>query len=74
VDEYRELNGEHVLVLQHFSGRGKRSGLEVDQMGSKGASLYHVSGGKVMRIVQYLNRERAFADLGLSPETGSSHQ
>jgi ketosteroid isomerase-like protein len=72
VDEYRELNGEHVLVLQHFMGRGKRSGLEVDQMGSEGASLYRVSGGKVRRIVQYLDRERAFDELGLSSEGSST--
>jgi ketosteroid isomerase-like protein len=70
VDEYRELDGERVLVLAHFSARGKTSGLELGQMRAKAASLFHVRGGKVTRLVIYLNRERALADLGLAPEAG----
>ena len=46
-DEYRELDGERVLVLHHWSGRGKTSGLELGQMRTKAASLFHVRGGKV---------------------------
>jgi ketosteroid isomerase-like protein len=70
--DYRELDGERVLVLNHFSGRGKRSGLEVGQVQAKAASLFRVRGGKVTRLVQYLDHERAFADLGLAPEAGSA--
>lgn len=72
-DEYRELDGERVLVLSHFSGRGKTSGLELGQMRPKGAELFHVRRGKVTRLVIYWDRERAFADVGLTPEAGSSH-
>jgi ketosteroid isomerase-like protein len=68
VEEYRELDGERVLVLIRFSGRGKTSGLELEQMRAKGATLYHIRGGKVMRIVTYFDRDRALADLGLAPE------
>jgi len=68
-DEYRELDGERVLVLVHFGGRGKASGLELGQMQAKAASLFHVSGGKVTRLIIYWNRERAFADLGLPSDT-----
>ena len=64
-DEYRALDDERVLVLMHFSGRGKTSGLEVGQIQMKGANLFHVRGGKVTRLVTYWDRERAFADLGL---------
>jgi ketosteroid isomerase-like protein len=53
-------------VLVHQGGRGKTSGLEVGQMQSKGATLFHVRGGKVTRLVNYFDRERALADLGLS--------
>jgi ketosteroid isomerase-like protein len=67
-DEYRELDGERILVLVHQSGRGKTSGLEIAEMRTKGAGLYHVGGGKVTRIVLYFDRERAFANLGLASE------
>jgi ketosteroid isomerase-like protein len=70
-EEYRELDNERVLVLLRFSGRGKTSGLEVGQMRSKGANLFHIRDGKVTKSVFYFNRERAFADLGLDSDTGS---
>jgi ketosteroid isomerase-like protein len=71
VDEYRELDRERVLVLLHFSARGKTSGLEVARMRAKGASLFEIRGGRVTRLVLYSDRERALADLGLAPEAGS---
>jgi ketosteroid isomerase-like protein len=70
-EEYRELDGERVLVLLRFSGRGKTSGLELGQMRAKGANVIHVRDGKVTRIVAYFDRERALADLGLAPDGGS---
>jgi ketosteroid isomerase-like protein len=74
VEEYRELDEERVLVLMLHCGRGKTSGLEVGQMGTKraGANLLHVREGRVTRIVLYWAREHALADLGLAPESGSS--
>jgi ketosteroid isomerase-like protein len=70
-DEYRELDDERVLVLVRWSGRGKTSGLELDQMRAKGAALFHISAGRVTRQVVYFDRERAFADLGLASEADS---
>ncbi|MBA3263053.1 MAG: nuclear transport factor 2 family protein [Thermoleophilaceae bacterium] len=70
--EYRELDGERVLVLHNVRGRGKTSGLELGQMGSKAANLFHVHGGKVTRLVAYFSCERALDDLGLSPEAGTN--
>src|SRR2546422_337455 len=64
-EEHRELDDERVLVLLCRSGRGKTSGLEVGQVRTKGAHVFHVRGGKVTRFVVYLDRERALADLGL---------
>jgi ketosteroid isomerase-like protein len=65
LDECRELDGERVLVLYRRSGRGKSSGLELGQLRSKGAALFHVRDGKVTKLVFYWDRERALADLGL---------
>jgi ketosteroid isomerase-like protein len=65
VDEYRELDDERVLVLVRKRGRGKTSGLELGQLQTKSAGLFHVRGGKVTRLVFYFDRERALAELGL---------
>ena len=70
-DEYLELDDERVLVLFRRSGRGKTSGFELEESRSRGAGLFHVSAGKVTRFVGYWDRERAFAELGLAPETRS---
>jgi ketosteroid isomerase-like protein len=68
VDEYRQLDDERMLVLVRRSGRGKSSGLAVDQLlGTQGAILTHVRAGAVTRLVFYWDRERAFASLGLAP-------
>ena len=67
-EEFRELDDERVLVMSHFSGRGKTSGLDVGHMDTQGAELFHLRGGRVTRLVIWGARERAFADLGLLRE------
>jgi hypothetical protein len=39
-DEYRELDGERVLVLARVSGREKTSGLDVGEIRKGGAALF----------------------------------
>jgi ketosteroid isomerase-like protein len=63
--EYRELDEERVLALGRASGRGKGSGLDLGQMPTGGAMLFHLRSGQVVRLVVYWDRDRAFADLGL---------
>jgi ketosteroid isomerase-like protein len=63
-EEYRELDDGSVLVLSRMTGRGNASGVDVDQLR---ASLFRVSEGKVTQLVLYWNRDRALADLGLTP-------
>jgi ketosteroid isomerase-like protein len=61
-EDYRELDAERVLVLTNASARGKASGLAV---GQKGAEVFEIQAGKVTRIVTYIDRANALADLGL---------
>jgi ketosteroid isomerase-like protein len=70
-DGFRELDAERVLALDRRSGRSKTSGLELGQMRTRGARLFHIRDGKVTRIVMYFDRERALADLGLVTDIGS---
>ena len=65
--EYRDLDSERVLVLHRFSARGKTSGLDLGQMRGEGAALFQIRAGKVTQLVDYFDRDRALADLGLTP-------
>jgi ketosteroid isomerase-like protein len=65
-EEYRELDDERVLVILHAGGRGKTSGLELgQQMGGRGANLFHVRDGQITKLVVYFDRDRALPDLSL---------
>ena len=68
-EEYRELDDERVLALDHRTARGKRSGLEIEQMLTKGAVVFHIRDAKVVRLLIYWDRERGLADLGLASES-----
>jgi ketosteroid isomerase-like protein len=64
-EEYRALDDERVLVLMHFTGRGKTSGPDVGEIAIRGLNLFHVRGGRVTRLVPYWDRERALEAVGL---------
>jgi ketosteroid isomerase-like protein len=68
---YRVLDDERVLVLIHWGGRGKTSRMDLGQVTTRGAELFHVRDSKVRRLVIYWDRDHAFTDLGLAPEDGS---
>ena len=72
-EEFRELDDEHVLVfLRARGGRGKTSGLELGQHGGPGgAASFRLRNGKVTRLVNYFDRDRALADLGISLDADS---
>jgi ketosteroid isomerase-like protein len=66
--EYRNIDDERVLVLGCLRGREKSTGADVEQLR---ANLFRVRDGKVVRLIFYRDRERAFADLGLDPDAGA---
>jgi hypothetical protein len=63
--EFRELDDERVLVLTRWRGRGKASQVDLAQMRAEGAGVFYVRDGKVTKLIHYLDRDRALADLGL---------
>jgi hypothetical protein len=65
-EEYRELDHERILVLHRYNGRGRTSKIEIAQIASKGADLFHISHGRVTKLILYWQLRRAFADLGLT--------
>jgi ketosteroid isomerase-like protein len=71
VDEYPELDEERVLVLGHYIGRGKRSGVEIGQITTRMAAVLYVKDSRVSRLVNYWDRDRARADLGLAAEAAT---
>jgi hypothetical protein len=59
------------MAIVNLSGRNRASGLELARIGStKGANLFHVLDGRVIKLVLYLDRDYALAELGLAPEAG----
>jgi ketosteroid isomerase-like protein len=64
-DDFFEVDRERVLVLMKHGGRGNTSGLDVEQLKTDGANLFHVRDGRVTRLVIHWDRDRALADLGL---------
>ena len=64
-DEFRELDDERVLVLTRRSGRGKTSGVELDKLQTRGATVFHVRDGRVTKMVVYWERDTGVDDLGL---------
>jgi ketosteroid isomerase-like protein len=69
---FRQLDDERVLVLQRYRGRGRASGLEIEQMRGESANLFHIRDGKVTRLIIYFDRDRAFADLRLAREADTT--
>jgi hypothetical protein len=64
---HRELDDGRILALVRHSGRGKTSGLALEQVHG-GAGLFHIGDAKVTRLVAYFDRANALADLGFAPE------
>jgi ketosteroid isomerase-like protein len=71
-EAYRQLDDERVLVLWQVSGRGKSSGVDLGGIRAEGAQIFHVRESKVVRIILYLDRARAHADLGSTREADSA--
>lgn len=61
--EYRVIEDDRILVLVRNLGRGRKSGLELDERSV--GNYFELDGGLVTKLVVYLDGARALADLGL---------
>jgi ketosteroid isomerase-like protein len=73
-EAFRELDDERVLVLHSYRGRGKTSGLKLEEMHSEAAMVVHVRDEKVTRLLAYNDRAQALADLGLTANPRASEE
>jgi hypothetical protein len=64
-EEIRELGDGRVLVLMWHCGRGKASGVGIDEMKTPGANVFAFQDRKVVRLSLYWDRPDALADLDL---------
>jgi ketosteroid isomerase-like protein len=62
VPEEYVAEGDHVVVLTRYRGRGKGSGVEVD---TEGAHVWTLRGGRAVRLEVFAKREKALASVGL---------
>jgi ketosteroid isomerase-like protein len=61
--EYVVVDDARVLAIVHNTGRGKTSGVELEQQSV--GNLFEIRGGRVTRLVVYLDFALARSDLGL---------
>ena len=57
-----ERNGS---IQLRNSGRGKSSGVDIEQIAPQTINVFHIHDGKVTRLLAYAEVDRALADLGL---------
>ena len=58
-EEFLDL-GDHVVVLATYHGRGKGSGVEIEQ---DGAHVFTLRDGKVVRLEIFASRDKAIASV-----------
>jgi ketosteroid isomerase-like protein len=63
VEELTDLGEGQVLVVARYLGRGRRSGIEVDE---RIASVHRLSEGMIVSVGDYPSRESALEAVGLS--------
>src|SRR3954470_18306529 len=61
--EIIDVDGTHVLVINHLQMRGRESGVEVD---ATGAHLWTITAGKGRRIKLFQTKDEALEAAGLS--------
>ena len=59
------VSGDQIVALCRYRGRGRGSGVSLE---TKGAHVWTLRDGKVIRLVIFATRERALQEAGLAPD------
>lgn len=70
-ERYHDIDEERVLVLTRWTSTADDAEPETELLR---ANLFRVRGGKVVRLIFYWDRARAFTDLGLPMDTGAGEE
>jgi ketosteroid isomerase-like protein len=65
VEEFRE-QGDYVVAIARYRGRGKGSGVEVD---TRGAHVWRLRDGRVVRLEVFADPVKALESVGLTEVT-----
>jgi ketosteroid isomerase-like protein len=71
-ESFHELDDGRVLVFLRNEGRGRSSGIDVQEISIKSANLFEFREGKVAKLVLYWERQHAVDEVGFPPQGGSS--
>jgi ketosteroid isomerase-like protein len=61
-------SGDQVVVLNRFGGRGRTSGVPMEEM--PGAARFRIRDGKVVELAIYVDPDRALRDAGIERQVG----
>lgn len=69
-EEFVVIDDQRILVLVHNTGRGRTSGLELEERSV--ANFFEIHANMVTRLVLYWDRDHAFADLGVARDADAA--
>ena len=71
-ESFHELDDGRILVFLRNEGRGRSSGIDVQEISVESANLFDLRDGKVTKLVLYWERQRAVDAVGFRPDGKSS--
>ena len=66
---FRELDDGRVLVFLRNTGRGRGSGIEINEISTRAANVFTIRAGKVTHLTLYWDRDEVISELGLTDRT-----
>jgi ketosteroid isomerase-like protein len=66
-ESFHELDDGRILVFLRNEGRGRSSGIDIQEISVESANLFELRDGKVTKLVLYWERQRALDAVGFSP-------